>query len=175
VVDGWGHAAEGAVNELFNGSEESIQILTKLISNGRMTPGSSEGHPVPENTLNKDLHTLVKRVFYSYTIPAIWTAAALSVFIMDSGFTCDHTDPVTPEYMDAETAHATQVCHNNKLYYLVRATEGPGKECDQYICGDIGCVPGWSCTNRNFKAPPGVDKLGSERYGHVTLRELVVG
>jgi hypothetical protein len=175
VIKAWGSATEGAVNQLFNGSEPSIQALTKLISNGRMTPGDSEGHPVPKHMSDTQLQDLVTRVFYSYTIPAIWTAAALSVFIMDSGFPCDDTDPITPEYMYPETAHATRVCHNNKRYYLARATEAPGKECDQDGCGDVGCVPSWSCYFRKFAAPPGVDKLGSVLYGNVTLDELVSG
>jgi hypothetical protein len=175
VVLAWGNATELAVAKLFDGSPESIQFLTTLISDGKMTPGNTEGHSVLEAMSNTKLQALLRRVFYSYTIPAIWTTAALSVFVMDSGITCDHIDPVTPQYIDAETAHATQVCYNSKLYYLLRATEGPAEECGLGACGDIGCVPTWPCSKKQFTAPPGVDKLGSSQYGYVTVREVIAG
>lgn len=175
VVFVWGEAMELAVDKLFDGSPESIQSLTTLISDGKMTPGNTTGHAIPPQMSNTELQTLLTRVFYSYTIPAIWTAAGLSVFVMDSGYTCNHIDPVTPEYMDADTAHATSTCYNNKLYYLVRAIEGPAEECDQGGCGDVGCVPWWPCTKEKFQVPPGLDKLGSPRYGKVTAHELIVG
>ncbi|KAK4154152.1 hypothetical protein C8A00DRAFT_14725, partial [Chaetomidium leptoderma] len=175
AVWAWSNVTELAVKRLFSGEEESIRLLTQLISNGKLTPGNATGHAIPDEYTNAEMEALVIKAFYSYTIPAIWTVPALGAFVMDSGYTCDHIDPVTPKYMDADTAHATWTCYNNKLYYLVHANKGPARERDQVGCGDLTCTPDWDSYDQKFTILPGLHKLGTTQYGHITHRDLIIG
>jgi hypothetical protein len=173
VVWAWANATEVALKKMFDGSDESIQTLTTLISNGKMISGSSTSD-APD--MNADIQASVVRTFYSYTIPAIWTVAAFGAFVMDSGYSCDHTDPLTPRYLDTNTAHATYTCYNNKLYYLVRTPDRPAHDCDYATCDDLTCLPGPpNCYDQTFETPPGLENLGTAQYGHVTVRDLIIG
>lgn len=174
VVWAWGNVTELAVDKLFDGSEESIQVLTGLMSNGKLISGSQNGNPIPKVNKNSVLQASVVRTFYAYTIPALWSTAAMGVFVMDSGHSCDDTDAVTPRYLSEDTARATSACYNKKLYYLVH-TGGDAQTCEQGQCGDVGCVPTWYCTDNQFSKPPGLDQLGSAQYGYITVRDLIVG
>ncbi|ROW15174.1 hypothetical protein VPNG_03014 [Cytospora leucostoma] len=108
-VAGWEALTETAVNHLFNGSDASINTLTKLISNGRFIAGSANGHatgsggstPGYAPATNTELEGNITTAFWSYTIP----------------------------YLSDDTASATKACYNDKLYYLV-AAKGYAEICE---------------------------------------------
>ncbi|GAB1316797.1 hypothetical protein MFIFM68171_07007 [Madurella fahalii] len=172
VLKGWANVTELAVSKLFDGSEESIAQLISLISDGKMIEGYTNGHAPPKEMSQTERIEKVMKIFYAYTIPAMWETAAVGVFVMDSGYSCNHQDPVTPRYLSADTAHGTWHCYKDKLYYLAHiAREAQNRE--QGTCGDVGCIPQWHYTDNQFSKPPGLDSLGA--YDGITLRELVEG
>ncbi|KXX80357.1 hypothetical protein MMYC01_203268 [Madurella mycetomatis] len=179
----WPNATELAVRKLFDGSDESIQTLTNMISNGKMMAGGYGGHDPPSDQsfgFPSAMRSSALKTFYTFTIPATWTQPAVGAFVMDSGDSCDDRSPLVPNpsaeigrFLSAETANATGACYNNKLYYLVH-TGGQAQDC-QSQCGDVGCIAQPHCSNNRFSKPPGIDELGTSRYGYIGVRDLVIG
>ncbi|GAB1317946.1 hypothetical protein MFIFM68171_08156 [Madurella fahalii] len=178
----WPNATELAVRKLFDGSDESIQTLTTMISKGKMMEGSYGGHerPTDRGFFSATMRSSALKTFYTLAIPATWTQPAVGAFVMDSGVSCDDGNPLAPElnaetgrFLSADTANATWACYNNKLYYLVH-TGGEAQGC-QSQCGDVGCIPQPHCKNNRFSMPPGIDELGTAEYGYITVRDLIMG
>jgi hypothetical protein len=162
----WGNATEAAVFKLFDGSEDSTQLLTRLISNGKMIVGGAGDaygpRPVPVSDEESRFASL--RTFYSYAIPAEWSATSAGVFVMDTGYSCSQTD-VTPKHLDGRTAEATRACYDGKLYHIVHAeSTGHAVECQQQVCSD-----------KRFSTPPGWKRLRGTSQGNVTVEDLVAG
>ena len=107
------------------------------------------------------------KAFYARAIPDEWAISGAGVFVLDSGDSCDQTDSVVPQYLEAETAAATRTCYDGKLYYLVHSA-GEALACHQDDHRG-------HCLGRQFSKPPGWERLASASYGNVTLRDLVVG
>jgi hypothetical protein len=57
-------------------------------------------------------------------MPADLSAPDSGVFVVDSGLSCDQDNFVVPEYLETDTANATETCHNGKLYHLVYESNG---------------------------------------------------
>lgn len=179
----WPNATELAVRKLFDGSDESIQTLTDIISKGKMMNGNYGGHDRPDDQnggFPASMRSSARRTFYTFTIPATWTQPAVGAFVMDSGDSCDDSGPLgsnpsaaMAQFLSAETADATWACYNNKLYYLV-STGGQAQDC-QSQCGDVGCIPLPHCSNNRFSKPPGIDELGTPSYENIRVQDLIVG
>jgi hypothetical protein len=94
-------------------------------------------------------------------------------FVIDSGYGCDEAKEKLEKYIDGETADATGVCIDGKMYYLGRA-DGKSTECKCEIVGEHGpCQT--ICRDKKFTAPPGVEELDGEQFGGIKLEDLVKG
>ena len=58
-------------------------------------------------------------------------------FVIDSGYGCDEAKEKLSKYLDADTADASGVCIDGRMYYLSRA-EGKSTVCKCEITGDHG-------------------------------------
>ena len=170
----WGNATRKTTKWLFSGEDAALDTLYSVISDGKLLdPNGAPGFAT------EDLQTNLGKVFYGFSIPALWRASQTYAFILDAGATCDKNKPVTdykpvPKYLSDETMKATGACVDGYLYYLVHP-EGSSTEC---VCSDSGLPNAGQCStqtcrNSKFSAPVGID--GLSRFGGITKEDLVAG
>lgn len=168
VLWGWSNATAAQLWTLFNGSDTSITLLTSLISDGKLIEGNGGapevGDSVSDST-SSDVEAFIGKAFFGYSIPTLWTISGSAAFVIDSGYPCSAQNPLG-DYMTNATQESTYTCYNDKLYYLVYP-DGTEDGCsDDHTA---------KCTHKLFTAPPGLDTLGSSRWGGITLSELIEG
>ncbi|EJP62058.1 chitinase-like protein [Beauveria bassiana ARSEF 2860] len=171
TVDLWGASIEGSLYWLFNGTDEAISALTEIISDGKLIAGANMNVPGPKDILQgsaSDMKTNMARAFFSYAIPAVWTASGHHPFVVDSGYACGTIDPLGI-YMTVDTMSKTWGCYEDKLYYLV-VPEGDAYKNVQNPTG-----PGTHKEKNKFSPPAGVQSLGGDLFGGVTLSDLITG
>jgi hypothetical protein len=93
-------------------------------------------------------------------------------FVIDSGYGCGEAKEKLEKYIDGETADATGVCIDSKMYYLGRA-DGKSTECKCELTDHGPCQT--TCRDKKFTAPPGVEELDGEQFGGIKLENLVKG
>jgi hypothetical protein len=173
VLTGWAAVVEQAVNVMFNGSDESIAVLTTLISDGAFLEGASFAAPQgiePDSDTQTAVNAVVTKIFYAFAIPTLWQVSGQAPFVIDSGFPCGTVDPMGG-YLDTDTMHKTWACWDNQLYYLAAPTDGPAQTCDGG--GDGTAV---TCRDNLFGTPKGIDSLdGRSEFGGIKVADLVVG
>jgi hypothetical protein len=173
VVTAWGSITSYSVKRLFGGYDESIDLLTSLVADGRFIAGGINGAIVSpdigsaENTSLPDLQASISRAFFAFGIPSLWSVAGTAAFVLDSGYDCGVINP-EHEYLDTDTMHKTAGCYNGKLYYLVDA-HGEAVTCNG------GDGTGTACQDNDFSAPPGIETLDGSRFGGVTVSDLITG
>jgi hypothetical protein len=168
VIGAWGNATEQGLKTLFSGTDDAINTLTTLISDGKMIEGAVNGAaaspPVfPVQGSDAALQNTISKVFFGFSIPVIWSVSQTYAFIIDSGYSCGTVDPLG-QYLTPDTMHATWACYNDKLYYLAAAV-GAAEDCN-----DSG-----ACSPNQFSAPPGIGSLDGKAFGGVTVSDLVTG
>ena len=174
AVWAWANATELSLFKLFDGSDASIDVLTTLISNGKLTPGSRNGRKSEEETPSGVAHLWwLQRTFYTYFAPAVWAnTPELGVFVLDSGQECEGSDGGVARYLSRDVANDTRVCYNGRVYYLVSA-QGDAKDCRQGgECGDGGCIGATACADNLFSKPPEFDKLLG---GRISVGDVIAG
>lgn len=148
--------------QLFNGSDPSIALLGSLIADGRvMEPNSTGSVTTAEDYIEK--------AAFGYLIPQAWKATDddTYVFILDSGNDCSDLDTGLAHMSDS-TAAATNLCVDNKAYYLVSAT-GDTK------CTSTPCSGSSTCSGQ-FSPPPGLGELTDKNtWGDVSKADLIIG
>lgn len=160
------------LGQLFNGEDDNIDLLGRIIAGGRLIPGDYSGHAnqagplTPPNATYPELTLFVEKAFWGFTIPLGWQLSGTHGFVIESGFDCGTSGNPLPNYMTDNVAKATMYCYGptNQLYYVVGAI-GDG----QFCTGDGGCA------EILFQLPPGLDQLNGANYGGLTLDELVEG
>ncbi|KAI0164012.1 hypothetical protein GGR57DRAFT_489709 [Xylariaceae sp. FL1272] len=179
VIDAWASVIEKTVAYLYNGSDASIDSLSKIIADGRLIQGSYNGHAddagphSSQNTSYTSLDRMTKSVFWGFTIPLGWTLSNNHAFILDSDVDCNAIGNPLPDYLTNDLEMATKYCYEpaNKRYYLV-ATAGDGEFC---LGTDIG---GSACADSFFQPSPGLKELTGDHdspYGSLTLETMVLG
>uniref|UniRef100_A0A0L0NAP9 chitinase n=1 Tax=Tolypocladium ophioglossoides (strain CBS 100239) TaxID=1163406 RepID=A0A0L0NAP9_TOLOC len=155
---------------LFDGSDNSFDTLTSIISDGKLIEGSGHKPPRDRNKAysEADLEASVGKAFFAFAIPAIWSVSGTFPFIIDSGYECGKVDPLT-EYLFKDTMHKTFGCVDGKLYYLA-TPEGDAQHCSKSC---LEC--GQTCDANSFSAPPGIDSLDGKSFGGVTVADLIKG
>ncbi|KAF1835102.1 glycoside hydrolase [Decorospora gaudefroyi] len=154
VISGWAAIASIALRDLFNGTDESIDIL--------------DGFPDPMSSIS--LWENIEKSIFGFAIPALWTVSKAYAFIIDSGDGCDGNN--IGKYMDDDTMTLTGSCVDGKKYYLA-TPEGDFEICQDVCDGGSHCHP-QSCRNNKFSAPKGVDYLGGN-FGGITKNDLKGG
>ncbi|KAK3934563.1 putative glycoside hydrolase [Diplogelasinospora grovesii] len=171
VISAWGNITDQSLKTLFDGSDNSVALLTTLVADGHFIEGGINGAIVApdigvEPTL-ADLQASISKAFFAFGIPSLWSVAGTRAFILDSGYDCGTVDPESG-YLNTDTMHKTAGCYNGKLYYLVNP-DGDAQSCSG---GDGVAV---SCSDNDFSAPPGIDALDGSRFGGVTVSDLITG
>lgn len=172
----WSKSIQSALEQLFNGKEDGIQLLTSLISDGQLIDGYMEGtgnaiggNSQAINNSRAAVEKTIAKGFFSYAMPAIWFVSGQSPFVVDSGYGCTEKNPLD-SYLDKD-AMATEVCYNDKLYYLAKP-KGQAQSCDNH-CNDNQCD--YSCSDSKFAVPSGIETLNPETWGGVSIDDLIRG
>ncbi|OAA36492.1 chitinase [Metarhizium rileyi] len=166
ALNAWGDLAERSVGILFNGSDESVALLTSLVSDGKLISGKGRKEAAYDKSAL--LKAAIGKAFFAYSIPAIWSVSGASPFIIDSGSACGTLDPIAG-YMSPDGMHKSWHCVDNKLYYLA-SPKGDAKNC---LRQGIGYPE--KCKDRQFSALPGIEWLDGSSFGGVTLGDLISG
>ncbi|KAK1779163.1 hypothetical protein QBC45DRAFT_144301 [Copromyces sp. CBS 386.78] len=170
AISGWTNTTALALNKVFDGSDESIDLLGAVMSDGKLIRGSPGDNTVDKGNAANDLRANIAKSFFGYAIPSLWRTAKTYAFVLDSGISCDTPHPVR-DYLSDETMDATGSCVDGRWYYLVHP-EGKSQACTCQIIGDTGpCQT--ICGDNLFSAPPGIESLPD--FGGITKDDLIKG
>ncbi len=163
VMSVWGNMTEQGLAALFNGSSETIPMLTSLIINGQLMDGKNAsaltqtGPSTPtalstiadEETMTA-LQASIAKTFFAYSIPQLWNVSYAYPYIIDARHWCDDGDPLdlAKHGVSEDTLKSMSVCYQGNQYYL----SAPG-----------------------YGTPPGMEYLDGKSFGGVTVNDLVVG
>ncbi|KAI9040038.1 uncharacterized protein KD926_008601 [Aspergillus affinis] len=171
VIKAWRRITEVAVEDLFDGSPRSIEILQKAIAEGKLIDGKWDGTDSEAGDGSDELESNIARCFYGYTIPALWQVSQTYAFVLDSGYKCDE-DKSLSRYLEDDTMKATGVCIDGHQYYLVHP-EGASQKCKCEILTGSSCQQ--VCVDNQFSIPPGLKTLPEPDFGDITKEDLVNG
>ncbi|KAK8012878.1 chitinase [Apiospora marii] len=156
VIEGWEAITVKSLEKMLDGSDESLEVLDKLLAHGAMYPKGAN----PRSDL--DLFQNIRKAFFAYAVPILWFRAGYYPFVIDSGAACGTSNPIT-KYMTEEAQRQTGVCYDNRIYFLAMV------EGDPRDCTEIGCE------DRTFAAPTGLAGLDGQDYGGLTRDDIVAG
>jgi hypothetical protein len=179
VINGWGNVTELALKHLFSGEDDSLEILWKAMSGGKLIVGKRSDTPsdepgsdtLPDALSEADLRANIGKSIFAFAIPSLWSVSKAYPFIIDTGFGCDAINPIG-QYLDDDTMEATGACVENKLYYIA-SPEGDARICkcepqEKGPCQTESRV-------QKFTAPKGLDSLDGTDFGRITKEELITG
>lgn len=161
----WAESVSAANKKMFDGSPESIEQLTQVITDGHVLGG--EGYPL-SNTEDLEIQKFVQQAIFASLIPRAWSMSnkGFRPFILNSGQSCESGNELE-KYMTDKTAEDSSVCYEGKLYYFVSAT------------GDyLTCIPtrnGKDCSLTKFEPLAGLDALDQGTFGGIKKEDLVIG
>ena len=165
AVDHWANLTEVHLSTMFSGTDDSIKVLSALISAGEMVEGKGGS---PQMGVSSSTTTQIEKsimlAYYSMAIPAVWGVSALNAFVLDSGADCSDTS-VVDDYIDTPTQNITKGCIDDHLYFLVY----PKGDAKQY-CNSDDCEE-----DQHFRFPVGADSLDGTRWGGITVTDLING
>lgn len=169
AMTGWNKIATFGLRDLFDGSDGSLDTLSDLLADGKFAAGKDYGKGSYGQASSKEANTTLEdnlsKTFYAYAIPAIWHASGHRPFIIDTGLSCAEGKDSSVKLEGA--------CYRDK-YYRLGSPDGGYQECAKNGCDNVPnpCV---ECDDDQFKAPSGVDKLGSDYFSQISLEDLIVG
>ncbi|KAJ4259837.1 hypothetical protein NW757_001787 [Fusarium falciforme] len=169
IIKYWSGANVNALRWIFDGTDEAIDTLWNLISDGKLVGGPLYDG---ESTLKQedDLQANIEKSFYGLNIPTLWRLSETYAFVLDSGYNCNEEYPVK-DYPDEDTMDATSVCYEGRRYYLVY----PKGDSEEFSCSYIHTHCERTCKNNKFSAPPGLDSLDGTLFGGITKEDLIKG
>ncbi|KAL4794249.1 hypothetical protein BDV19DRAFT_399433 [Aspergillus venezuelensis] len=158
IWKGWKNSTELASRALFNGSESTVALLTKMMKDSKLIEGSSAGNEGEDAMSATEQRAYMAKSFYAHVIPQVWQKSGQNVFVVDTGgLECDDDSNPVSDYLDDSTAETTQVCFNKKKYYLVHLYGDASNSCQ-----DAGNASGTSlCFPYTFSVPPGLETMGT--------------
>lgn len=181
-LQGWNYIFTKDLENLFDGTDKSIERLTIMISDGRMIDGIPKDIPYPDKTKRKDkddddnkkteatdsekksVEDGFLTAFWAYSIPAVWQASGHHPFIIDTGRSCDDKDG------DKYTKDLKSACYENRLYQLADP-DGRSHPCD-YDCGITG---GCKCDDSAFSSLKGVEELDGKAWSGLKVEDIIIG
>ncbi|KAL5337697.1 hypothetical protein BJX70DRAFT_409027 [Aspergillus crustosus] len=172
AVNGWANITSLALEELFDGSHESLKILGDVMSGGKLIEGRYEVEPPSTGNSKNELRANIYKTFYGYSIPQLWSASKHYPFIVDAGHACDEGHQIMMYIKEADM-DTLGACVDGRQYYLAHI-DGDSKvvACPWDDNGD-GCEADY--VNNWFSKPVGVDSLGGDNFGGITVQDLVAG
>lgn len=171
AVFAWANLTVVALQDLFSGETDGLTALTNLISDGKLIEGAVGRKEVdPPSSYDGSysaLEAIVAKSFFAFTIPALWNFSSTYAFVVNSGASCDTSNPLS-EYMSSDDMTASGYCYNDDMYYLVYPHESDSTVCSTDHNGNQ------VCKKNIFAAAPGISSLDGS-FGGLTLAELIVG
>ncbi|GFF43688.1 hypothetical protein IFM58399_07030 [Aspergillus lentulus] len=163
-IAAWGNITEKSLSKLFDGSDDSLNHLTDLISDSKLIEGKGMAPPGPDAPAESvsALRASISKAFFGFAIPSIWTVSGTYASNINLGYDCGTIDPMG-DYMDTDTLHATAGCYGGKLHYLA-SPKGDASTCTEGRCFD-----------NKFSTPPGIDSLDGKDSGGITVGDLITG
>ncbi|RHZ59790.1 uncharacterized protein CDV56_103839 [Aspergillus thermomutatus] len=151
LIAAWGKITEKSLDDLFRGTDESIKLLTELISDGKFVEGSGQSIGLPPTNPDepKDtgsaLQANIGKAFFAFAIPSSGPFPA-------------------GDYLDKDTMLLIKACYHNKRYYLATLDRDP------YTCFEGGCL------DNAFSALPGNGEMNggaaADPEDEATLEDL---
>ncbi|CAG8207143.1 unnamed protein product [Penicillium salamii] len=179
-MDGWKVVFTEDLENLFDGSDKSIERLTTMISDAGMLHGIPEDIPYPDKTKRKEpddkkeviatksqidaVETGFLTTFWAYAIPAVWQASGHHPFIIDTGRSCND------KHTDKYTKYLKSACFEKRLYQLADPV-GKSHPCSKN-CGFPG---GCTCPDTDFSSPKGVGELDDKSWNGLKVDDIIVG
>ncbi|KAI8266412.1 hypothetical protein K4K58_010009 [Colletotrichum sp. SAR11_239] len=179
IITSWKSQTNQLLKTLFLGEENSIKILTDLISEGKMIKAGQTSRKRAEEydgyTASWKQEKNIERAFYAAAIPAAWTANRPAPVVVDFGNSCeiDARDYFTEEPKQYNVGWR---CPNGHSYILAGVRDGPQGSCGPNNPGDGGgCNPThkWTLDILDGIAQLQDGDLG--KWGGVTVDDLIVG
>ncbi|KAK3956166.1 hypothetical protein QBC32DRAFT_251260 [Pseudoneurospora amorphoporcata] len=149
AITGWTNTTALALKKVFDGSDESVDLLGKVMSDGKLIRGSGGTNAVNRDNGATELRANIAKSFFGYAIPSLWRVSKTYAFVLDSGISCDTPYPVR-DYLTEETMDATGSCVDGRWYFLVHPKDGS-----------------------KFSAPPGIERLHD--FGGISKDDLIKG
>ncbi|KAI5307236.1 hypothetical protein KEM56_002194 [Ascosphaera pollenicola] len=181
AMTAWQEIVETSLTNLYDGTDENINLLTSVISDGKLVLSMSERNVSlrVEHEVGGDVNTnpnwesLITQSFYSRMIAAFWNITGNHPFVLDSGYGCDKDlDTVLKVQMNREDMPYTGVCYKDKQYYMVNA-QGDPVVYPFPPC--YGCLPPMSHPSR-FSMPLSLKSLATPyNYGDLNVEIFVAG
>ncbi|EGS17235.1 class V chitinase-like protein [Thermochaetoides thermophila DSM 1495] len=177
VVDGWLKIVNMTLVKIFDGSDSSIDLLWKAMSDGKLI----EGKVLSQSTLSdgdrvKTLRDLTQATVFAFGIPALWRYSGNYAFVMDSGLKCSDSTAPLSQYLEDDVIKKTSACIENKQYYLVYPRQKPTRRC---WCTNLDELRGLclheECRSFPFAGPPGLDELDGEKWAGLRLEDFIKG
>ncbi|EFQ97488.1 hypothetical protein MGYG_00528 [Nannizzia gypsea CBS 118893] len=177
LVSKWTDQIDQLINTLFSGTDESLQQLSKIISDGKMIAGATDrSEGTTDHTEAFLQEKLAERAFYAAAIPSVWKMRnpyASYPVVLDLGPDCNRDIGSDKYFRSKENYKQGWICLDGHNYILAstyeRNNDGPN------------CLPEFYpwCLNLpgNLFPLPGLDKIinPNETFGGVTVEDLVAG
>ena len=177
----WNYIFKTDLENLFDGTDKSIERLTSLISGGAMLDGVEKDIAYPDKEKRKDKDDDKKSTdatdaekksvedgfltaFWAFAIPAVWQASGHHPFIIDTGRDCDDKDG------DKYTKDLKSACYEGRLYQLADP-DGKSHPCEKN-CGFPG---GCTCPDSAFSSPKGVKELDGKAWHGLKVDDIIIG
>ena len=170
TIAGWGNVTSLGLQKIFDGSDESLDTIWDVISDGKLADGARATDP-PKGNSENELRANIAKSFFGYSIPALWQVSSTYAFVIDSGYGCDEDKPLD-DYLDDKTMESTGACVDGKRYYLAYP-DGDAVKCECHYFDNGHCER--VCRDQKFSSPPGLDSLDGEIFGGVTKEDLIRG
>lgn len=130
------------MNRIFNGSDENVNTLTSLFSDGKMITGKNNGGKSFEDgrnhTTNWYREEAIERAFYAAAIPAAWGANRPAPVVVEFGPNCK-IDARKYFYVKPDQYNMGYRCINGHTYILAGVRDGPPTKCGFQSPGGSQC------------------------------------
>jgi hypothetical protein len=154
----------------FNGSTDSVGLLSKLVDNGHMIAGSKKGSASRERVTEEMREAdIMRKVFYAVAIPDVWTGTGQHPVVVDAGG-CGGPGMI-PEMVDPRYGEISYSCYENRGYFLVGAKSGQwGRVC---AAAEVHTID--PCHLQTFSGLNGLATLDGKAWGGITHEEIIIG
>jgi hypothetical protein len=159
----WYQTTSELLAKTFDGSDTSIDTLTRLFTDGKFLANAYS----PLTDL--EIQGMMAKALYAMLIPLAWRLAPnTGVFIIDAKKSCAGAS-LPGDELSGNDASKSFACVNGNAYYLVSAN---GEESD--IIRDADGTLLWSEKNA-FGLPPGLTSLDGTAWGTIKVADVIQG
>lgn len=176
TVGMWKEQTNMLMKKIFDGSKDSVDRLTALFKDGKMITGEADGNGFRDDrnhTTNWYREKAIERSFYAAAIPVAWAAKRPAPVVVDFGNGCN----IDARGYFTEGPDKYNVgfrCIGGHSYILAGVRDGPPQKCGQVFPGGSQCPPVQQWT---LDILDGIGEINNpvEKWGHVTVEDLIVG